>query len=202
MIPVQVATLAVTRLLTADPFWLLRDRFPRHLLLALHAGTTIRQTAAQGLAPALTLALTSLLDRTTTHLEGDLKSLPEAVERLVPHLTGLFGPTWPAADLYRRWHRRAGHQLDTRPPYTAARSSATIHIALAGHDFDALRRHATDPHWTTREATVQAIATGWPDHPRHPALAARHRHRRRLGRAGCGARSDATGGRPTAFAAG
>ncbi|WP_204293630.1 NACHT domain-containing protein, partial [Actinoplanes campanulatus] len=166
MIPDRVATQAIIRILSADPHWRVRQRVPRHLLLALQASTEIRKTAALAPhAPALTRALTSLLSETSTRENRYDRALPDAFERLVPHLTTLFGPTWPAADLYRHWYRRAGHQLAGSSPYTAARIAATIRTTLISHNLDALQRATTDPSWATRGAAIQAIAVSWADHP-------------------------------------
>ncbi|SCF49470.1 HEAT repeat-containing protein [Micromonospora matsumotoense] len=165
MIPDRLATQAITRLLAADPHWRLRPHVPRHLLLALQATTEIRKTAAlTPHAPALTRALTTLLEETNRREQRHKKpALSEAIDRLTPHLTGVFGPTWLAGDIYQNWYYRSsypftGTSLDI---YTAARTAATIHTRLTSHDLETLRRATTDPHWATREAAVKAIAEGW-----------------------------------------
>ncbi|WP_327009763.1 HEAT repeat domain-containing protein [Dactylosporangium sp. NBC_01737] len=166
MIPDRLAVQAITRLLAADPYWRLRPYVPRHLLLALQASTEIRKTAT--LAPhahALTRALTTLLEETATREQRHDQELSDAVDRLTPHLAGVFSPTWPAAVLYQNWYHRSSQRLASIPPYTTARTAATIHTTLTSDDLGTLRRNATDPNWATREAAVRAIAAGWADDP-------------------------------------
>ncbi|BCY10955.1 hypothetical protein L3i22_060430 [Actinoplanes sp. L3-i22] len=165
MIPDRIATQAIARLLTADPYWRVRDRLPRHLLLALQATTEIRKTAALAAhAPALTRALTSLLEEAAGHEERNDRTLPDAVKRLSPYLTGVFGLTWLATDLYQCWYRRTGYRLAAHE-HTVARTAATVDAALNNDNLDALHHNAANGIWASREAAVQAIAAGWSDDP-------------------------------------
>ncbi|MEV0897237.1 HEAT repeat domain-containing protein [Actinoplanes sp. NPDC049802] len=166
MVPDRIATQAIIRLLDADPQWQVRDRLPRHLLLALQATTEIRKTAALAPhAPALTQALTSLLDEAAVRENRHDWTFAQAIEQLAPHLTQLFSRAWPAADLYQHWYQEARHRLTGRVRYTVARTAAAIHMNLIGQDLNALRAAADDTIWVTREAAVQAIAAGWASDP-------------------------------------
>ncbi|MDG4793531.1 HEAT repeat domain-containing protein [Micromonospora sp. WMMD1082] len=166
MIPDRLAAQAITALLDADPRWRLWPGVPRHLILALQAATEIRKTTTLAPhAPALTRALTTLLTETATREDRYDRALPDAVERLTPHLTALFVPTWPAAGIYQDWYRLNAHQLAGLASYTAARTAADIRNALTNPDPSTLRHDATDPHWPTREAAVRAVAARFADNP-------------------------------------
>lgn len=122
----------------------------------MQATTEIRKTAALAPhAPTLTRALTALLDETAVREHRYDQALAQAIDRLAPHLTAVFGPTWPAAALYQDWYRRASHRLTDEDLHTAARTAATLYTTFISHDPDALRRHTTDPNWATREAAVR-----------------------------------------------
>ncbi|WP_330186286.1 HEAT repeat domain-containing protein [Dactylosporangium sp. AC04546] len=164
MIPDRLAAQAIAGLLEADPHWRLRPSPPRHLLLALQATTEVRKAAALAPhAPALTHALTALLTEIATRENRRDQTLRNAVQRLAPHLVTVFVPTWAAASIYQDWYRRSAHQLAGRPPYTAARVAAMLRNSLVNPDVATLLHDATDPHWPTREAAVQAIAAGFAD---------------------------------------
>ncbi|MEV4513998.1 HEAT repeat domain-containing protein [Dactylosporangium sp. NPDC049525] len=166
MIPEKVAVLAIRQLLRADPRWRVRRRLPRHLLIALQATTEIRKTTIlTPLAPDLTNALITLLEEVALR-DGTTQNdeLSSAVERLAPYLLRTVSPAWIDIDRYHVWHRSTGNRLTSGQRYLAARTAAAIHIQLTGRALTDLQQKLTDRNWATREAAVQAIASGWPGH--------------------------------------
>ncbi|MEV0564455.1 HEAT repeat domain-containing protein [Dactylosporangium sp. NPDC050588] len=163
----KVAVLAIGQLLQADLRWRVRRRLPRHLLIALQATTEIRKTTILApLSSDLTNALIALLEEVavrddTTHND----ELSAAVERLAPYLLRTVSSAWIDVDRYHAWYRSVGSRLTSGQRFLAARTAAAIHLQLIGRPLADLRQKLTDRNWATREAVVQAVVSGWPEHP-------------------------------------
>ncbi|MDI1461057.1 hypothetical protein QEZ54_08785 [Catellatospora sp. KI3] len=187
IIPDKVAAQAITRLLTADPHWRLRPQVPRHLLLALQVSTEIRKTAILAPhAPALTRALTTLLEETVTRERRYDRPLPDAVDRLTPHLARLrpdlarrrpLPALVPALHPQAHRHPYAHRSQNSRNPSRHTQSPPPRHPPPRCHKSPLgypSSRGGGDRGWLGRG-------------PGHSAVAARPRHhRRRRGRAAGG----------------
>ena len=178
MINERFAGQLIDYLLTADPLWFLRPgELPRHALLAVRCLGEVRKLGV--LSTQSRAVMDTVISLLETAYEREKRtpdrSLTQAIEHTVLPVFAALGPHWAGRDRYQHWYLIKGQFLTTfeilLPGSVVSVISVAARVGAAlladSHEVHRLFRNQAilSPDERVRQTAVQALATGWHDHP-------------------------------------